>query len=91
MVSINPSTAWNKIEKYVRYERILMNGLWVIKYAYSLNARCPSSPVMKINWRFPNKCPTRKRHRNKPVKAIHHFFAIEDFRIADLLILPIYL
>ena len=64
---------------------ILMNGLCVMKYAYSLNALLPSTPVIKISCKFPSRWPTRKRQRNKPVSAIHHFLAIDDLRIADLL------
>jgi hypothetical protein len=57
-----------------------------MKNAYSLKALLPSSPVMKINCRFPSKCPTRKRLKNKPVNAIQYFLAIDDDKIADLLI-----
>ena len=57
-----------------------------MKYAYSLNARLPSSPVFVINWRFPNKCPIRKVIRKRPVRAIQYFFASEDVNIPDLLI-----
>jgi hypothetical protein len=61
-----------------------------MKYAYSLNARFPSTPSMKINCELPSKWPTKKRQRNKPVNDIHHFLAIDDFRIADLLMFDFY-
>ena len=59
-----------------------------MKYAYSLKARLPSSPDIN-NCRLPNRCPTRKRHKNNPVRAIQYFLASEDFNKTDLLILTV--
>src|SRR5690606_18325422 len=42
----------------------------VMNAAYTLNAS-PSSAFN--NWRFPIRCTTRKRIRNKPVSAITYF------------------
>jgi hypothetical protein len=39
------------------------------------------------SWRFPAKCPAKKRHKNNPVKAIQYFFAIDDFKSADFAII----
>ena len=62
-----------------------------MKYAYSLKARFPSSPVEKISCKLPNKCPTRNKHKNKPVKAIQYFLAIDDFNMEELLIKIIFI
>ena len=50
--------------------------------AYSL--KCESS--LKINCKFPAKCPTKNKHKNKPVRDIQYFFASDDFKIADFAI-----
>jgi hypothetical protein len=38
------------------------------------------------SWRFPSRCPTRKRQRKRPVRAMAYFFAMEDFKIPEELI-----
>jgi hypothetical protein len=54
-----------------------------MKSAYRLNA----SASAKISCKLPSKCPTRNRQRNKPVKAIQYFLAMDDFKSADFAIM----
>jgi len=86
MVSAIPSIAWNRIEKYVRYDKIFTAGFVVMKSAYWLKCNAASS-LVESSCKLPNKCPTRNRQRNKPVKAIQYFFAMEDFKNADFAIM----
>jgi hypothetical protein len=39
------------------------------------------------NCKLPNRCPTKNRHKNNPVKAIQYFLASEDFINTDLLMM----
>jgi hypothetical protein len=49
--------------------------------------RLKESASAKMSCKLPNKCPTRNRQRNKPVKAIQYFLAMEDFKNADFAIM----
>lgn len=69
---------------------ILINGLEVINLAYSLNATRPASPSIN-SCKFPNKWPTKKRQRKRPVRAMAYFLDKEDFRIPVFLIVFLYL
>ena len=67
-----------------------MAGLVVINFAYSLNVSAPPFSIEINSWRFPTRCPTRKRQRKRPVRAITYFFERDDLSNPLLLMVIIY-